>query len=58
MTGATFTGPGFRYASEVITSPDGDLVEDAIATDPGSHRATAPLNDGTWLLQLAAFQAR
>jgi len=58
MTSATFTGPGGGYASEVITNPDGDLVEDAIAATPGSYRATAPLNDGTWLLQLAAFQAQ
>jgi chitodextrinase len=58
MTSTTFTGPGSGYASEVITNPDGDLVEDAIAPAPGSDRATAPLNDGAWLLQLAVFQAQ
>lgn len=58
MTSTTFTGPGAGYASEVITSPDGDVVEDAIAPAPGSYGASAPLNDGTWLLQLAAFRAR
>jgi hypothetical protein len=58
MTSATFTGSGHRYTSEVITVPDGDLVEDAIAPAIGSYRATAPLNDGTWLLQLAAFRAQ
>jgi chitodextrinase len=58
MTSATFTGSGHRYTSEVITVPDGDLVEDAIAPAIGSYRATAPLNDGTWLLQIAAFRAQ
>jgi chitodextrinase len=58
MTSATFTGPGRHYTSEVITIPDGDIVEDAIAPTSGSYRATAPLNSGTWLLQLAAFRAQ
>jgi hypothetical protein len=57
MTGAVFTGPGPGYASRVITSPDGDLVEDAIAPSAGSATASAPLSGGTWLLQLAAFRA-
>jgi hypothetical protein len=41
----------------VITAPDGDIVEDAIASSSGSHTATAPLSGGTWLLQVAAFKA-
>jgi hypothetical protein len=41
----------------VITSPDGDLVEDALAASAGSDSASAPLSGGTWLLQLAAFRA-
>jgi chitodextrinase len=57
MTSAVFTGPGTGYMSRVITSPDGDIVEDAIAVSTGSHNATAPLGSGTWLLQLAAFAA-
>ncbi|MFN8575102.1 MAG: DUF4038 domain-containing protein [Gemmatimonadaceae bacterium] len=57
MTGALFTGPGPGYTLRVITSPDGDIVEDAIAPSAGSYSASAPLNDGTWLLQLAAFRA-
>jgi hypothetical protein len=57
MTGALFTGPGPGYTQRVITSPDGDIVEDAIAPSAGSYSATAPLNGGTWLLQLAAFRA-
>jgi chitodextrinase len=58
MTSATFTGPGRHYTSEVITVPDGDIVEDRIAPASGSYCATAPLNNGTWLLQLAAFRAQ
>ena len=57
MTGAVFTGPGPGYTSRVITSPDGDLVEDAIAPSAGNATASAPLSAGTWLLQLAAFRA-
>jgi chitodextrinase len=57
MTGALFTGPGPGYTQRVITTPDGDLVEDAIAPSAGSYSASAPLNGGTWLLQLAAFRA-
>jgi chitodextrinase len=57
MTGAVFTAPGPGFANRVITVPDGDIVEDAIAPSPGNYSATAPLNSGTWLLQLAAFRA-
>jgi hypothetical protein len=57
MTGATFTAPGSGYTSRVITAPDGDLVEDALGIAAGSHGASASLNSGTWILQLAAFKA-
>jgi chitodextrinase len=57
MTGAVFTGPGPGFANRVITAPDGDIVEDAIAPSAGSYSASAPLSGGTWLLQLAAFRA-
>ena len=55
MTGAVFTAPGSGYTSRVVTSPDGDIVEDAVASSAGSHSAAASLSGGTWLLQLAAF---
>jgi chitodextrinase len=58
MTGAVFTGPGAGFTSRVITSPDGDIVEDEIATSAGSYSSSAPLSGGTWLLQLAAFRAQ
>jgi chitodextrinase len=57
MTGAVFNGPGPGFSSRVITAPDGDIVEDAIASSPGGYSASAPLSGGTWLLQLAAFRA-
>jgi chitodextrinase len=56
MTSAVFTAPGAGYTSRVITSPDGDLVEDTLAASPGGHAATASLGGGTWLLQVAAFR--
>jgi len=57
MTGTVFNTPGPGYASRTITSPDGDIVEDALAVSAGSYSAAAMLSDGTWLLQLAAFRA-
>jgi hypothetical protein len=56
MTSAVFTAPGAGYTSRVVTSPDGDLVEDALAASPGGHAATASVSGGTWLLQVAAFK--
>jgi hypothetical protein len=55
MTGTVFTAPGAGFVARVITTPDGDIVEDAIAASAGSHAATASLGTGTWLLQVAAF---
>lgn len=55
MTGTSFGAAGTGFTSRVITSPDGDIVEDALAGSPGTYTASAPLGPGTWLLQLAAF---
>jgi hypothetical protein len=57
MTGTAFTAPGTGYTRRVITSPDGDILEDAMAPSPGSYNATASLQSGTWILQLAVFKA-
>jgi hypothetical protein len=57
MTGTVFTAPGPGFTVRVVTAPDGDIVADAVATAAGSYTATASLNGGTWLLQLAAFTA-
>jgi hypothetical protein len=56
MTSAMFTAPGSGFTSRVITAPDGDIVEDAVAGIAGSYQASASLSDGTWLLQLVAFE--
>ena len=56
MTGVSFSGAGAGYTTRVITVPDADIVEDAIAASAASYSASAPLSGGTWLLQLAAFR--
>jgi chitodextrinase len=55
MTATTFSAPGSGFTSELVTTPDGDLVEDAVAGAPDSYGATASLGAGTWLMQLATF---
>jgi hypothetical protein len=56
MTATTFGAPGPGFSQRVITSPDGDIVEDQIANTTGSFNATATLSSGAWLMQLAAFK--
>ncbi len=56
MTSTVFTAPGSGFTSRLVTTPDGDLVEDALAGAAGGHAAAASLDTGTWLLQLAAFK--
>ena len=51
------TGPGSGYASRVITSPDGDILEDRVVTATGSYNATASLSGGGWIMQMVAFRA-
>jgi len=56
ITAAVFSAPGGGFAQRVITSPDGDIVEDQIALLPGPYSATASLSSGAWLMQIAAFR--
>jgi Abnormal spindle-like microcephaly-assoc'd, ASPM-SPD-2-Hydin/IPT/TIG domain/Cep192 domain 4 len=51
------TAPGAGYTERVITSPDGDMLEDAIATKIGSYSATAVLTSSAWIMQMVAFRA-
>ena len=52
------TGPGAGFTSRIITSPDGDIVEDQTVTATGSYQATAPLSAaGPWVMQMATFSA-
>jgi glucose/arabinose dehydrogenase/PKD repeat protein len=50
------TGPGTGFTSRLITSPDGNILEDRVVTTAGSYTATAPLSGGGWVIQLAAFR--
>jgi len=50
-------GPGTGYTSRVITSPDGDILEDQVVTTTGSYSATASISSGAWVMQMVAFRA-
>jgi hypothetical protein len=51
------TGPGASFTNRVITTPDGDILEDRVVTGIGSYSATAPLTSGVWIMQMVAFKA-
>src|SRR5256714_12131743 len=51
------SGAGTGYTERVISSPDGDILEDRIVTATGSYNATAPLSSGAWIMQMVAFRA-
>lgn len=53
MTSATFTTPGSGFTSRVVTTPDGDIVGDAIAGAAGIGIADVR----SVALQLAAFRS-
>jgi chitodextrinase len=51
-------GPGTSFTSRVITSPDGDILEDRIVTTTGSYDAASPISPaGWWIMQMVAFRA-
>jgi len=57
MVSTTTSGPGPGFTSLIITSPDGDIAEDATAFAVGSYSATAPLTSaGPWVMQMVAFR--
>ena len=52
------SGAGSGFVNRVITSPNGDIVEDRVVTTPGAYSATAPLtSSGYWIMQVVAFGA-
>ena len=52
------TGPGSGYTNRVITTPDGDILEDRVVTAIGSYTATAAVSpSGQWVMQIVAFRA-
>jgi hypothetical protein len=56
VTGLT-NGAGSGFTQRILTSPDGDIAEDEVVTASGSYTATAPLDSGGWVMQIAAFRA-
>jgi PKD repeat protein len=48
---------GVGYTTRIITSPNGDIVEDRVVTSAGTYNATAPVNGGSWVIQMVAFKA-
>jgi hypothetical protein len=52
------SGPGSGWTQRIMTSPDGDIVEDQVVTATGSYIASAPLvSGGPWIMQMAAFRS-
>src|SRR5262249_17825066 len=48
---------GAGYTALVITSPQGQILEDQLSTASGSYNATAPLSSsGPWIMQMVAFR--
>jgi IPT/TIG domain/Fibronectin type III domain len=53
----TTTGPGGGFTTRLLTSPDGDIVEDQMVTATGSYSATAPVSPSNpWIMQMVAFR--
>ncbi|HXJ94148.1 MAG TPA: choice-of-anchor D domain-containing protein [Terriglobia bacterium] len=51
------TGPGSGFTKRLLTSPDGDIAEDRMATATGSYSAKAPDSpSGKWIMQMVAFR--
>jgi len=56
QTGTIAPGPGFN--NRMITTPDGDILEDIVVTMPGSYTASAAVSPaGSWIMQMVAFKA-
>ncbi|HXJ96596.1 MAG TPA: hypothetical protein VMT20_27470, partial [Terriglobia bacterium] len=57
MVYTSTTGPGSGFTKRLLTSPDGDIAEDEVATAAGSYTASAPLgSSGPWVMQMVAFR--
>lgn len=57
ITATAFTAPSTGFNLRVITSPNGDIVEDQVVSNPGLYHGLATVNSGAWLMQVAAFRA-
>ena len=47
---------GSGFTTRVITSPDGDILEDRVVTVTGSYSASASIAPDRWIMQMAAFR--
>lgn len=57
-TAGLFSGAGTNFTTRLITTPNGDIVEDRFVTATGSYNATAPLSgSAAWVMQVVAFKA-
>jgi hypothetical protein len=54
MLETTTTGAGSGFTARIV-SGDSNMAEDQIVTTAGSYTATAQVNSGNWVLQLATF---
>ncbi len=53
----TTNGPGTGFTERMLTSPDGDIAEDAWEANVGSYSASAPLSSaGAWVMQMVTFK--
>jgi chitodextrinase len=51
------TGAGSGFTRRLLTSPDGDIVEDRMVSATGAYSATAPIGpSGKWIMQMVAFR--
>src|SRR5262249_51908223 len=58
IVGTTTSGPGPSFTNRMISSPNGDIVEDRVVTTAGTYNATAPLSSsGYWVMNMVAFGA-
>ena len=48
---------GSSFTKRVITTPDGDILEDRTVTATGSYSASATMASGWWVMQMVAFRA-
>jgi chitodextrinase len=56
LVGTLTTRAGTSYTSRIITSPDGDILEDRVVTATGSYSATATTTGGAYVMQMVAFR--
>jgi galactose oxidase-like protein/chitobiase/beta-hexosaminidase-like protein/Big-like domain-containing protein/Kelch motif protein len=50
------TGTGSGYTKRLITSPNGDILEDQVVAAVGSYSATATISAGGWIMHMVAFR--